>query len=165
MPRDFCAKPSWVENAVATNRGWENPDTGELYVSLRGLLDIQKELGCAPVKAKKKKANAAKTAVKTTKPKKSKAKKAPVAKTTEPKKDDISFEDALVEVIRNLEVNDKNYTEGGKPDANVLSDIMDVRVSANQRDVAWEKFQGEKEADVQLSVETPVVDLDVKVDL
>lgn len=29
--------PVWAPDAVATARGWENPDTGELYVPIRGL--------------------------------------------------------------------------------------------------------------------------------
>lgn len=171
MPRDFCQKPSWAKNAVATNRGWEDPNTGEVLVSLKGLLDIQKELGCAPTKKKATKKDAAKTAKKTTKPKASKkAEKLVVEKvveetTEQPKGEEASFEDALVEVIKSLEVNEENYTEGGKPDANVLSDIMDVKVSADQRDVAWEKVQAERNADVSLSAETPVVDVDANVDL
>ena len=29
--------PKWAPHAIATDRGWQDPKTGELYVSLRGL--------------------------------------------------------------------------------------------------------------------------------
>lgn len=37
MPRDITQPPKWAPNAVATDRGWEDPNTGELLVSIRGL--------------------------------------------------------------------------------------------------------------------------------
>lgn len=32
-------KPSWAPDAVATNVGWVNPQTGEILVSVKGLPD------------------------------------------------------------------------------------------------------------------------------
>jgi len=31
--------PTWAKNAVATKSGWTDPDTGELLVAAKGLLD------------------------------------------------------------------------------------------------------------------------------
>lgn len=39
MARDITKAPAHVPGAVATNRGWENPRTGEVYVSHKGLAD------------------------------------------------------------------------------------------------------------------------------
>jgi hypothetical protein len=41
--------PNYCKDAVATNRGWEHPKTGELLVSVKGLLE---KLGDAAPKAK-----------------------------------------------------------------------------------------------------------------
>jgi len=41
MSRDINKAPSYCPNAIATKRGWEDPKTGELLVSNRGLdLDL-----------------------------------------------------------------------------------------------------------------------------
>lgn len=51
--------PSWAPNAVATKRGWEDPKTGELLVSIKGLEIKKPKAKPAP----KKKAAAKKKAV------------------------------------------------------------------------------------------------------
>ena len=33
----MLSKPKWAPNAIATERGWEDPKTGELLVSVRNL--------------------------------------------------------------------------------------------------------------------------------
>ena len=50
----------------------------------------------------------------------------------------------LKTVIANLEVNEANFTNSGKPDAKVLTDILNTNVSANQRDEVWAEMQAEK---------------------
>jgi hypothetical protein len=40
MPRDITQPPRYAPNAVATARGWEDPKTGELLVSVKGLIDM-----------------------------------------------------------------------------------------------------------------------------
>lgn len=37
MPRDLKNPPSWAKDAVATVKGWCDPKTGELLVSIKGL--------------------------------------------------------------------------------------------------------------------------------
>ena len=37
MPRDLKNPPSWAPKAVATTKGWVDPKTGELLVSVKGL--------------------------------------------------------------------------------------------------------------------------------
>lgn len=37
--------PTWVQKAVATEKGWEHPTTGELYVALRNLKTRLEEKG------------------------------------------------------------------------------------------------------------------------
>ena len=41
--------PKWAPHAIATDRGWEDPKTGEIYISLRGLKTLieQKTLSVA----------------------------------------------------------------------------------------------------------------------
>lgn len=36
---DYNKPPVWFPTAVATDRGWENPDTGEILVAIRSLKD------------------------------------------------------------------------------------------------------------------------------
>lgn len=53
--------------------------------------------------------------------------------------------DKLVELIRNLNLQDKDVmTKSGKPDANVLSEMLHDNVSAQERDVAWSEFQAKQ---------------------
>lgn len=48
----------------------------------------------------------------------------------------------LVDVIAALDSEDPaHYTEGGKPDARVLSDLVNRRVSAAERDAAFARFK------------------------
>jgi len=44
----LTSPPSWVPNAVATDKGWENPDTGEVLVAI-GELATNNAAGPAPV--------------------------------------------------------------------------------------------------------------------
>lgn len=44
MPVNFLEPPRYAPNAKATNLGWEDPNTGELLVSIKGLLDKQAAL-------------------------------------------------------------------------------------------------------------------------
>ena len=37
MPRDMKNPPKFAPNAVATERGWVDPKTGELLVAIKGL--------------------------------------------------------------------------------------------------------------------------------
>ena len=53
----WATPAKWMKNAVATNRGWENEKTGEVYKKINGLKDKIDEL--APPKKK----SAAKTKV------------------------------------------------------------------------------------------------------
>jgi len=46
----WASPAKWMKNAVATNRGWENEKTGEVYKKMNGLKDKIDEL--APVKKK-----------------------------------------------------------------------------------------------------------------
>jgi len=58
----WASPANWMKNAVATNRGWENEKTGEVYKKINGLKDKIDEL--APVKKKstaKKKVEVAET--------------------------------------------------------------------------------------------------------
>ena len=50
--------PRWAPDAVATARGWEDPKTGELLVSVKGLeiAEAKKESKPAKKKVSKKKA-------------------------------------------------------------------------------------------------------------
>jgi len=41
MPRDLKTAPNWCPNAIPTKRGWVDPDSGELLVSLKGLVDAK----------------------------------------------------------------------------------------------------------------------------
>lgn len=65
MPRDFKNPPSWAPNAIATEKGWVDPKTKELLVSIKGL-KIKKK---APAPTNKK------TTKKTVSKKKSSSKK------------------------------------------------------------------------------------------
>lgn len=40
---------------------------------------------------------------------------------------------------------EKAFTNGGKPDATVLADMLDTKVTAKQRDAAWTEFQRRQE--------------------
>lgn len=44
MPRDLLTPPSWAPKAKATDRGWEDPVTGELLVSQKGLKSAQAKI-------------------------------------------------------------------------------------------------------------------------
>lgn len=44
-------KPKWAPQAIATNRGWTDPVTGEVYVSIGNLLSKLEAAGSAPVKS------------------------------------------------------------------------------------------------------------------
>ena len=51
----------------------------------------------------------------------------------------------ISEAIRSLDPDDEaHFTEGGKPDANVLSDRLGWRVTARERDEAWEAMRGDE---------------------
>lgn len=48
----------------------------------------------------------------------------------------------IVEAIGKLDpANDKHFTKGNKPNANVLADMLNQDVSAAERDAAWETHQ------------------------
>lgn len=48
----------------------------------------------------------------------------------------------IVEAIAKLEPgNEKHWTKGNLPDANVLSDLLNARVSAAERDAAWAVYK------------------------
>lgn len=50
-------KPRWAPTAVATNRGWQDPVTGEVYVAIGNLKTLLEEQGLseeAPKKERKK---------------------------------------------------------------------------------------------------------------
>jgi hypothetical protein len=50
----------------------------------------------------------------------------------------------IVVAIDELDPNSKkDFTEQGKPDANVLADILDAKVSAADRDKAWKIYQAQ----------------------
>lgn len=39
MSRNFKNAPNWCKNAITSTRGWVDPNTGELLISMKGLLD------------------------------------------------------------------------------------------------------------------------------
>lgn len=49
MPRDLKTAPKWCKDAIATVRGWEHPETGELLVSLKGLTVSETVTATKPV--------------------------------------------------------------------------------------------------------------------
>jgi len=64
------------------------------------------------------------------------------ARKPEPPSDAQERRAAITEAIRRLDTTDPTHmTEGGKPDATVLSDLLGWRVSAEERDAAWEEVQ------------------------
>lgn len=59
----------------------------------------------------------------------------------------------LIEAINGLEVNEANFTTSGKPDAKVLTDILNKKVSASLRDEVWAEM-----APAPVDPEPPVAD-------
>jgi len=61
----------------------------------------------------------------------------------EPPSDPDARQAAIAAAIRRLDPEDPTHmTEGGKPDATVLSDLLGWRVSAEERDAVWEDVLG-----------------------
>lgn len=52
MPRDLKNPPRWAPNAIATAKGWVDPKTGELLVSVKGLI-VKKKAVAKKTAAKK----------------------------------------------------------------------------------------------------------------
>ncbi|MCK9246670.1 MAG: hypothetical protein M0P11_06925 [Anaerolineaceae bacterium] len=52
----------------------------------------------------------------------------------------------IVDAIGKLEPgNDKQWTKGNLPDANYLSDVLNHKISAAERDEAWKAFQAARD--------------------
>lgn len=62
-------------------------------------------------------------------------------KRTDPPAEPDARKAAIVEAMSMLEVGNKaHFTEGGKPDARVLTDLLGWSVSAKERDAIWEEL-------------------------
>jgi len=54
----------------------------------------------------------------------------------------MTTKEQLKAAIEALEKNEANYTNSGKPDAKVLTDILNTMISASFRDEVWDEMQG-----------------------
>ncbi|MCG9624637.1 HI1506-related protein [Vibrio mediterranei] len=59
---------------------------------------------------------------------------------------DVNKPKSLVEAIKLLDPSNKaHFTSGGKPQTDVLAELMGDKVSAKERDEAWEEVQSEQQ--------------------